>query len=162
MSHGFDDQGCQFDKEGNQKNWWTDADKKNYDARTKILADHFSSLEILPGKKINGLQTLGENIGDNGGLNIAYRALQNSMKTSPLKTIDGFTPEQRFFLSWGRVWASNASDEVVDYLMKTDVHSPNKARVNGALPMVDAWYTAFGVKKSDKLFVPKAKRAHIW
>ncbi len=162
MSHGFDDQGCQFDKDGNQKNWWTEADKKNYDARTKILADHFSSIEILPGKKINGQQTLGENIGDNGGLNIALRALQNSMKKNPLKTIDGLTPEQRFFLAWGRVWASNASPEVVDYLMKTDVHSPNEARVNGALPMIDAWYTAFGVKKGDKLFVPKAKRAHIW
>lgn len=162
MSHGFDDQGCQFDKDGNQHNWWTDADKKNYDARTKILSDHFSSIEMLPGRKINGQQTLGENIGDNGGLNIAYRALQNSMKKNPLKTVDGFTPEQRFFLAWGRVWASNASDEVVDYLMKTDVHSPNKARVNGALPMVDAWYTAFGVKKGNKLFVPKAKRAHIW
>lgn len=162
MSHGFDDQGCQFDKDGNQKNWWTEADKKNYDARTKILVDHFNSLEMLPGKKINGQQTLGENIGDNGGLNIAFRALQNSMKKTPLKTIDGLTPEQRFFVAWGRVWASNASDEVVDYLMKTDVHSPNKARVNGALPMIDAWYTAFGVKKGDQLFVPKAKRAHIW
>ncbi len=162
MSHGFDDQGCQFDKDGNQKNWWTEADKKNYDARTKILADHFSSIEILPGKKINGKQTLGENIGDNGGLNIAFRALQNAMKKNPLKTVDGLTPEQRFFLAWGRVWASNASPEVVDYLMKTDVHSPNEARVNGALPMIDAWYTAFGVKKGDKLFVPKAKRAHIW
>lgn len=162
MSHGFDDQGCQFDKDGNQKNWWTEADKKNYDARTKILVEHFNSLEMLPGKKINGQQTLGENIGDNGGLNIAFRALQNSMKKTPLKTIDGLTPEQRFFVAWGRVWASNASDEVVDYLMKTDVHSPNKARVNGALPMIDAWYTAFGVKKGDQLFVPKAKRAHIW
>ncbi len=162
MSHGFDDQGCQFDKDGNQKNWWTEADKKNYDTRTKILADHFSSIEILPGKKINGKQTLGENIGDNGGLNIAFRALQNAMKKNPLKTVDGLTPEQRFFLAWGRVWASNASPEVVDYLMKTDVHSPNEARVNGALPMIDAWYTAFGVKKGDKLFVPKAKRAHIW
>ncbi len=162
MSHGFDDQGCQFDKDGNQKNWWTEADKKNYDARTKILADHFSSIEILPGKKINGKQTLGENIGDNGGLNIAFRALQNAMKKNPLKTVDGLTPEQRFFLAWGRVWASNASPEVIDYLMKTDVHSPNEARVNGALPMIDAWYTAFGVKKGDKLFVPKAKRAHIW
>ena len=162
MSHGFDDQGCQFDKDGNQKNWWTEADKKNYDARTKILADHFSSIEILPGKKINGKQTLGENIGDNGGLNIAFRALQNAMKKNPLKTVDGLTPEQRFFLAWGRVWASNASPEVIDYLMKTDVHSPNEARVNGALPMIDAWYTAFGVKKGDKLFVPKGKRAHIW
>ena len=162
MSHGFDDQGAQFDKYGNQHNWWTAQDKKNFDARTKVLADWFSSFEVLPGVKVNGKQTLGENIGDNGGLNIAFRALQNSLKTSPLPVKDGFTPEQRFFLAWGRVWASNMTDEVVKYLLTVDVHSPNYARVNGALPMIDAWYTAFNVKKGDKMFVPKNKRAHIW
>lgn len=162
MSHGFDDQGAQFDKYGNQHNWWTAQDKKNFDARTKVLADWFSSFEVLPGVKVNGKQTLGENIGDNGGLNIAFRALQNSLKTSPLPVKDGFTPEQRFFLAWGRVWASNMTDELVKYLLTVDVHSPNYARVNGALPMIDAWYTAFNVKKGDKMFVPKNKRAHIW
>ena len=162
MSHGFDDQGAQFDKYGNQHNWWTAQDKKNFDARTKVLADWFSSFEVLPGVKVNGKQTLGENIGDNGGLNIAFRALQNSLKTNPLPVKDGFTPEQRFFLAWGRVWASNMTDEVVKYLLTVDVHSPNYARVNGALPMIDAWYTAFRVKKGDKMFVPKNKRAHIW
>ena len=106
MSHGFDDQGSQFDKNGNQHDWWTAQDKKNFNARTKVLADYFSGFEVLPGVKINGQQTLGENIGDNGGLNIAFTALQNSMKQHPLATIDGFTPEQRFFLAWGRVWAS--------------------------------------------------------
>ncbi len=162
MSHGFDDQGAQFDKYGNQHNWWTAQDKKNFDARTKVLADWFSSFEVLPGVKVNGKQTLGENIGDNGGLNIAFRALQNSMKKNPLAVKDGFTPEQRFFLAWGRVWASNMTDELVKYLLTVDVHSPNYARVNGALPMIDAWYTAFNVKKGDKMFVPKNKRAHIW
>ena len=162
MSHGFDDQGAQFDKYGNQHNWWTAQDKKNFDARTKVLADWFSSFEVLPGVKVNGKQTLGENIGDNGGLNIAFRALQNSLKTNPLPVKDGFTPEQRFFLAWGRVWASNMTDELVKYLLTVDVHSPNYARVNGALPMIDAWYTAFNVKKGDKMFVPKNKRAHIW
>ena len=162
MSHGFDDQGAQFDKYGNQHNWWTAQDKKNFDARTKVLADWFSSFEVLPGVKVNGKQTLGENIGDNGGLNIAFRALQNSLKTNPLPVKDGFTPEQRFFLAWGRVWASNMTDELVKYLLTVDVHSPNYARVNGALPMIDAWYTAFRVKKGDKMFVPKNKRAHIW
>ena len=162
MSHGFDDQGAQFDKYGNQHNWWTAQDKNNFDARTKVLADWFSSFEVLPGVKVNGKQTLGENIGDNGGLNIAFRALQNSLKTTPLPVKDGFTPEQRFFLAWGRVWASNMTDEVVKYLLTVDVHSPNYARVNGALPMIDAWYTAFKVKKGDKMFVPKNKRAHIW
>ena len=162
MSHGFDDQGSQFDKNGNQHDWWTAQDKKNFNARTKVLADYFSQFEVLPGVKINGQQTLGENIGDNGGLNIAFTALQNSMKQHPLATIDGFTPEQRFFLAWGRVWASNMTPEVIRYLITVDVHSPNMARVNAALPQIDAWYKAFGVKKGDKLFLPKNKRAHIW
>ncbi len=162
MSHGFDDKGSQFDKYGNQRNWWTAQDKKNFDARTKVLADWFSSFEVLPGVKVNGKQTLGENIGDNGGLNIAFRALQNSMKEHPLQVKDGFTPEQRFFLAWGRVWASNMTDEVVKYLLTADVHSPNYARVNAALPMIDAWYKAFNVKKDNKMFVPKNKRAQVW
>ena len=161
MSHGFDDQGSQFDKTGNQHNWWTAADKKNFEARTKILVDHFNKIE-LAGKKVNGQMTLGENIGDNGGLNIAFRALQNVMKTEKLGVKDGFTPEQRFFLAWARVWAGNARPEYLQYLMTVDVHSPNEARVNGALPMVDSWYKAFNIKKGDKLFVPKSKRAHIW
>ena len=162
MSHGFDDQGSQFDKNGNQRIWRPAQDKKKFDARTKVLADWFSSFDVLPGIKVNGKQTLGENIGDNGGLNISFRALQNSMKEHPLAVKDGFTPEQRFFLAWGRVWASNMTDEVVKYLLTVDVHSPNYARVNAALPMIDAWYKAFNVKKGDKMFVPKNKRAHVW
>ncbi len=162
MSHGFDDQGSQFDKTGNQRNWWTDADKANYEARTKVLVDAFGKYETAPGQFVNGQQTLGENIGDNGGLNIAYRALQNVMKEKSLGTIDGFTPEQRFFLAWGRVWASNMRPEYVELLLKVDVHSPNMARVNGALPHINAWYDAFGVKKGDKLFIPKKQRAQIW
>ena len=162
MSHGFDDQGSQFDKTGNQRNWWTDADKANYEARTKVLVDAFGKYETAPGQFVNGQQTLGENIGDNGGLNIAYRALQNVMKEKSLGTIDGFTPEQRFFLAWGRVWASNMRPEYVELLLKVDVHSPNMARVNGALPHINAWYDAFAVKKGDKLFIPKKQRAQIW
>ena len=164
MSHGFDDQGSQFDKYGNQNDWWTAADKKNFEARTKVLVDFFSSIEALPGKKINGKLTLGENIGDNGGLNIAFRALQNDLKANPAlnKTIDGFTPEQRFFLSWATVWAGNARPEFIDRQIKTDPHSPAEARVNAALPQIDAWYKAFNVKKGDKLFLDKKKRAHIW
>ena len=162
MSHGFDDQGSQFDKTGNQRNWWTDADKANYEARTKVLVDAFGKYETAPGQFVNGQQTLGENIGDNGGLNIAYRALQNVMKEKSLGTIDGFTPEQCFFLAWGRVWASNMRPEYVELLLKVDVHSPNMARVNGALPHINAWYDAFGVKKGDKLFIPKKQRAQIW
>ena len=162
MSHGFDDQGSQFDKTGNQRDWWTPQDKKNFQERSKVLVDHFGKVEVVNGKKVNGQLTLGENIGDNGGLNIAFRALQNSMKKKPLKVLDGFTPEQRFFLSWARVWAGNARPEYLEYVITVDPHSPNMARVNAALPQIDAWYDAFKIKKSDKLFIPAKKRAQIW
>lgn len=158
MSHGFDDQGCQFDKTGNQRNWWTEQDKKNFDTRTQVLVGHFSNIEVVNGKKVNGQLTLGENIGDNGGLNIALRALRNTGNTA---VIDGFTADQRFFLGWARVWASTSRPEYEEMIITTDPHSPDLARVNGALPMIDDWYTAFNIKKG-KLFVPKKKRAHIW
>ena len=160
MSHGFDDQGCQFDKTGNQRNWWTEADKTAYDKRTKVLEDYFSNIEVVNGKKINGKQTLGENIGDNGGLNVALRAMHNAGTAAA--EIDGLKADQRFFLGWARIWASNNRPEYMDMLLTNDVHSPNIARVNGALPHIDEWYTAFGIKKSDKLYIPKNKRAHIW
>ena len=159
MSHGFDDQGCQFDKTGNQRNWWTEADKTAYTKRTKVLEEHFGSIEMVNGKKINGKLTLGENIGDNGGLNIALRAMHNAKVDG---VIDGQTADQRFFLSWARIWAGNARPEFVEMLLTIDVHSPAEARINGALPHIDEWYTAFNIKKSDKLYIPKSKRARIW
>ena len=159
MSHGFDDQGCQFDKTGNQRNWWTEADKTAYTKRTKVLEEHFGSIEMVNGKKINGKLTLGENIGDNGGLNIALRAMHNAKVDG---VIDGQTADQRFFLSWARIWAGNARPEFVEMLLTIDVHSPAEARINGALPHIDEWYTAFNIKKSDKLYIPKNKRARIW
>jgi putative endopeptidase len=162
MSHGFDDQGCQFDKDGNLKNWWTADDKNKYNERTKVLADWFSEQEAVPGLKVNGQKTLGENIGDNGGLNIAYRAFENRMKQEPLKKADGFTPAQRFFLAYARVWASNCTPEYTAMLVNSDVHSPNRLRVMAALPMIDAWYQAFGIKQNDKMFIPAEKRAHVW
>jgi putative endopeptidase len=164
MSHGFDDEGCQFDKDGNLRNWWTAEDKANYDKRTKVLADWFSKQEVQPGLKVDGKKTLGENIGDNGGINIAFRAFQNVMKQNPedTKEIEGFTPEQRFFLSYGRIWASNVAPQFVAYLVNSDTHSPNNLRVNAALPMIDAWYNAFNIKATDKMFVPVENRAHIW
>ena len=136
MSHGFDDQGSQFDKTVTLNNWWTAAKKEKFESRTKILVDHFNKIE-LAGKKERCQMTLGENIGDNGGLNIAFRALQNVMKTEKLGVKDGSTPEQRFFLAWARVWAGNARPEYLQYLMTVHVHSPNEARVNGALPMAE-------------------------
>lgn len=162
MSHGFDDQGCQFDKDGNLNNWWTEEDKKNYDSRTGLLVDWFGKQEVQKGLNVDGKKTLGENIGDNGGLNIAFRALQNELKKQNPGVKDDFTPEQRFFLAWGRVWASNVAPQFVAYIVNSDVHSPNVARVNAALPMIDSWYDAFNIKQGDKLYVPAEKRAHIW
>ena len=158
MSNGIDDQGCQFDVTGNQRNWWTAADKAAFDKRAALLADYFSTIEVVNGKKVNGKQTLGENIGDNGGIHVALQALHN---TGNKNVIDGFTADQRFFLGWARVWASNNREQYMDLLLNQDVHSPNHVRVNGALPQIDEWYDAFGIK-NGKLFIPKKKRVRIW
>ncbi len=163
MRHGFDDQGSQFDKTGQQRNWWTAEDRSNFEKRTKVLEDYFGKYEILPGKFLNGKLTLGENIGDNGGLNVAFRAMQNAIKKGGIAPkLDGFTPDQRFFLSYGRIWASNATPELKEYFRQIDPHSAAEARVNAALPHINAWYDAFGVKKGNKLFLPKNKRAQVW
>ncbi len=162
MSHGFDDQGCQFDKDGNLKNWWAAEDKTKYDERTKVLAEWFSKQEALPGLFVNGQKTLGENIGDNGGIQVAYRAFENRMKQEPLSTIDGFTPAQRFYLAYARLWASNITPEFLARIVNSDVHSPHISRVNAALPMIDSWYDAFNVQPTDKMFIPKEKRALVW
>jgi putative endopeptidase len=162
MSHGFDDEGCEFDKDGNMANWWAAEDKAKYEERTKVLADWFSKQEALPGLFVNGEKTLGENIGDNGGLQVAYRAFQNRMKQEPLSTIDGFTPAQRFYLAYARVWASNSTTESLDAQVNSDVHSPDMFRVNAALPMIDSWYDAFNIQPTDKMFIPKEKRALVW
>ena len=162
MTHGFDDQGSQFDKDGNLSNWWTDADKKNFDARTKVMEEFFNKIEVLPGMYANGKLTLGENIADNGGLNVAFQALQNAMKKNPLGKADGFTPEQRFFLSYGFIWAGNIREELLRQFNKIDPHSPGRWRVNGALPQIDAWYKAFNITKRSPLFVPKKNRVDVW
>lgn len=162
MTHGFDDQGAQFDKDGNFKNWWTEADKVSFEKRTQAMADFFDKIEVLPGLHANGKLTLGENIADHGGLNIAYQALQNTMKKNPLGKKDGFTPEQRFFLSYGFIWACNIREEMLRQLVKIDPHSPALWRVNGALPHIDAWYDAFNITKKDPMFIPKKNRVDIW
>lgn len=162
LSHGFDDQGCQFDKDGNKKNWWTASDKEQFDANTKVLEEYFSTQEVLPGLYINGQLTLGENIGDNGGLNIAYTAFRNVMKEQPLGEKDGFTPEQRFFISYGFLWSGVARDETKRWQTMNDPHSLGEFRVNAALPHIDAWYEAFGIKEGDRLYLAPEKRARIW
>ena len=162
MTHGFDDQGAQFDKYGNLKNWWTEQDAAQFKKRTDVMRNFFDKIEVLPGLHANGQLTLGENIADHGGLNIAYQALKNAMKTQPLTVKEGFTPEQRFFLSYGLIWASNAREQMIRQLVMTDPHSPSRWRVNGALPHIDAWYDAFHITKKDPLFVPKKQRVNIW
>lgn len=162
MTHGFDDKGSLFDKDGNLSNWWTDEDKKQFEARTKVMKDFFDKIEVLPGLKANGSLTLGENIADHGGLNIAYTALQNAMKEQPLGKKDGLTPAQRFYISYATLWAGNMRDELVRNYTLTDPHSNIRWRVNGALPHIDEWYKAFNISKKDALYVPKNKRVRVW
>lgn len=162
MTHGFDDQGCQFDKDGNLKNWWTENDKKQFDARAKVMADFFDAIEVASGVHANGKFTLGENIADHGGLQVSYQAFKTATKDAPLKDLEGFSPEQRFFISYANVWAGNIRPEQVLVQTKSDPHSLGKWRVNGALPHIQAWYEAFGIKIGDKMFVPVEKRVSIW
>ena len=163
MTHGFDDQGRQYDKDGNLKDWWTPEDAKNFKERAQVLVDYFGNIEVLPGLKANGELTLGENIADHGGLQVSFLALQKAMAENPLgKDEHGFTPEQRFFLSYANVWADNTRDEQIRLQTKSDPHSLGRWRVNAALPHISMWYDAFGVKEGDALYLPVEKRASIW
>ena len=162
MTHGFDDQGRQYDKDGNMHDWWTEQDAKNFEARTDRYADFFSAIKVLPDLNANGRLTLGENLADHGGLQVAYTAFVNAMKEQPLAPVDGFTPEQRFFLAYAGVWAGNITEEEIRNRTKTDPHSLGRWRVNGALPHIDAWYDAFNVKPGDKMYIPKEERLPLW
>ncbi len=163
LSHAFDDQGSQFDADGNLKNWWTPDDKKKFGERTQVLVNQFSSFTVLDSVKVNGELTLGENIGDLGGLTIAYTALEKSWaKKGKPKNSDGFSPEQRFFLGWATGWRTKARDEYLLNQIKTDPHSPAYFRVNGPLMNLPSFLSAFSIKAGDKMFVPQEKRADIW
>lgn len=162
MTHGFDDQGRQYDKEGNLADWWTEADAVNFEAGTQKLVNHFDSIEVLPGLFANGKLTLGENIADHGGLQVAYTAFKEATAGKELPVIDGFTPEQRFFLAYANVWAGNIRDEQIRVQTKSDPHSLGRWRVNGALPHINAWYEAFGIQEGDPLYLAPEKRAVIW
>ena len=162
MTHGFDDQGRQYDKDGNLKDWWTAEDAERFNQRAQVMVDFFDSIQVAPGVHANGRQTLGENIADYGGLQVAFQAFKNATKDAPLPTVDGLTPEQRFFLAYAGVWANNIRPEAVLYLTKMDVHSLGEWRVNGALPQIDAWYDAFGIQEGDPMYLPKEKRVSIW
>lgn len=162
MTHGFDDQGRQFDKDGNLKDWWTAEDAKRFEECAQVMVNFFDSIQVLPGLNANGSLTLGENIADHGGLQVSFQAFKNATKDAPLLVKDGFTPEQRFFLSYAGVWAGNIRDEQIRLQTKSDPHSLGRWRVNGALPQIGAWYDAFGIKEGDPMYLAPEKRVSIW
>ena len=162
MTHGFDDQGRRFDKDGNMHDWWKEEDGKNFTERTDKYADFFSAISVLPDLKANGRLTLGENLADHGGLQVAFAAYKNATKRNPLGEKDGLTADQRFFHAYAGVWANNITEEEIRNRTKSDPHSLGRWRVNGALPHIDAWYEAFGVKEGDKMFIPQSERLQLW
>lgn len=164
MTHGFDDQGRQFDKDGNLKDWWTATDATNFTERANVLVNFFDGIEVAPGVYANGKFTLGENIADYGGLQVSYEAFSDLMKNNPtqLQDKDGFTPAQRFFLAYATVWANNIRPEEVLNLTKNDTHSLGIWRVNATLRHIDAFYDAFNIQPTDKMYLAPEKRAVIW
>ena len=162
MTHGFDDQGRQYDKDGNMNDWWAEKDGELFKARANQYADFFSSIKVLPDLNANGQFTLGENLADHGGLQVAYAAFKNATKNAPLPVIDGLTPDQRFFIAYAGVWAGNITEAEIRNRTKNDPHSLGRWRVNGALKHIDAWYEAFGVKPGDAMYIPREQRLQLW
>ena len=162
MTHGFDDQGSLFDKDGNMHDWWTKEDRAAFVAKTQVLVDQFNEVDILPGVKANGKLTLGENIADHGGVSVAWTAYHNSLDGTVPAPIDGLTADQRFFLGYARVWGQNITDEEKARLTKLDVHSLGNNRVNVTLRNFDSFFEAFGIKEGDAMWRPEAERVHIW
>ena len=162
ITHGFDDQGSQFDARGQLRDWWTEADRAEFTRRAQVLVDQFDEYEVLDGLRVNGHLTLGENIADLGGLKIAYDALLEALAGKPDATIDGLTPEQRFFLSWATVWRTSYTDEYLHLIVKTDPHSPARARVNNPVSNLPAFAAAFGIDGSSPMARSEATRANIW
>lgn len=163
MTHGFDDQGRKYDKEGNLNDWWTKKDAERFDKRSQVLVKQYNQKTVLDTVNADGKLTLGENIADLGGVSISYTAFKNATENEdPPEKIDGYTPEQRFFLAWARVWAQNIRDKEILRRTQEDVHSLGIHRANGPLPNTNAFYEAFNVTEEDKLYIPEEKRAKIW
>jgi putative endopeptidase len=162
MTHGFDDQGAQYDKEGNLKNWWAKADNDNFVAKSKQVIDLYNGYVIIDSVHVNGALTTGENIADIGGIAIAYDAFKMTKQGKDTVKIDGFTPDQRFFISFAQIWREKLKPETQRFYANVDPHSPAMYRVNGPLSNFAPFYTAFNVKEGDKMFVPEEKRIKIW
>ena len=162
MTHGFDDQGRQFDANGNLKDWWTNQDADKFNALAQKVVNQYDAFTVNDSLHVNGKLTLGENLADLGGLNIAYEAFKKTPEGMSDKKIDGFTPDQRFFLSWAQVWRSNTLPEYASQLLLTDPHSPGMYRCNAPISNMDSWYKAFDVKPGDKMYKPEADRIKIW
>lgn len=162
MTHGFDDQGRKFAANGNLEMWWTDEDSQLFDKRAAVLLSQYDEYVLNDSLKLNTQLTAGENIADLGGITLAYQALQKQMKSNPAKSIDGFTPEQRFFLGFGQVWRGKARDAYLATQMKTDPHPPGILRANGTVRNIDAFYEAFNVSEGDELYLAPEDRARIW
>ena len=162
MLHGFDDQGRHYDKDGNMHDWWTESDTKSFNERAEQYADFFSNIKVLPDLNANGHFTLGENLADHGGLQVSFYALKHATEGKKQKKLLGFTPEQRFFIAYSGVWAANITEKEIRSRTKSDPHALGEWRVNGALPHIDMWYDAFGVKPGDKMYLPKNERLELW
>ena len=163
MTHGFDDQGRNYDKSGNLNDWWTEKDAETFKEKAQLIVDHFNAIEVAPGVHANGEFTLGENIADNGGLNVSYTAMEKAKKDGQIKgEMDGFTPEQRFFLAYAAVWAANIREAEILRRTKSDPHSLGCWRVNGTLPHIDMFYEAFNIQPGDPMWLAPEKRARIW
>lgn len=162
ISHGFDDQGSQFDELGNMRNWWTKQDHQKFKAKTQVLIAQYNTYEPIAGYHVNGELTLGENIADNSGLSIAYKAYQLSLAGKPAPVIDGRTGEQRFYMGWAQVWRAKTREAQAIVYLKTDPHAPDKVRANGALVNQAPFYDAFKIKAGDKMYLAPEKRVSIW
>jgi len=162
ISHGFDDQGAKFDAQGNVANWWSDADKKTFEAKTKALGLQYDSYEPLPGLHINGAFTMGENVADNAGIAISLKAYHISLNGKDAPVIDGLTGDQRFYLSYGQIWRSKMRDGALRQQLLSNEHSPAMFRPIGATRNQDEWYAAFNVKPGDKYYLPPDQRVHLW
>jgi putative endopeptidase len=162
ITHGFDDKGRRLDASGTLRDWWTKEDAQRFEARARKLVDQYSRYEPLPGLKVNGALTVGENIADLGGIMMALDAYHKSLGGRPAPIIAGLTGDQRFFLSWAQVWRSKRRDTFLRQMVASHPHAPDEFRINGVLPHVDAWYEAFGVKKGQAMYVAPEERVRIW